>query len=148
MAAPFDPEGLSTVHEVPLKTSAELKSSIGNRNSIMEQRSGSKEPSVNSSFARSYNESMITDPPPVPYAIEQPKVQHARRLSEGKLKKADRRKTVAAEPANSATSDKALKRGGLRNTIRKIFGRKSMSNRISMPSGPVSQHSVSNSTFR
>ena len=143
MAAPFDPEGLSTVPEVLVRTTQSVKSSFENGTATTDRRSGSKNASVNSSFARSYNESVFADPPPMPDPVDQQRTRHVERSSEGKLRKADRRKTVGVDSsAEPATYDKGLKRGGLRNTIRKIFGRKSVGSRISLPAGPAFHNSV------
>ena len=141
-SGPFDPEGLSTVHELPYhKTSHDAEPSVEHRSIILARHSGSRDPSINSSFARSYNESLAAEPPPGPYTTAPRKTQHAPRLSDGKLKKADRRNTVGTELSGPNLAQRP-RRGGLRNTIRRMFGRRSTRNRASMPTGTNLSHNV------
>ena len=142
-SGPFDPEGLSTVPEVPhYKTSHDSEHTVEHRSVLIGRVSGSQNPSINSSFARSYNDSMVAEPPPVPYTTFPRKTRHARRLSDGKLKKADRRNTVGIDYSNADLAQRP-RRSGLRNTIRRMFGRRSMKDRISIPGGTVQPRHVS-----
>ena len=140
-SGPFDPEGLSTVQEVPNpKTSLEPDRSFEHHSLLIEKISGSRDPSINGAYGRSYNE-IAAEPPPVPYTTNPNRGSHTRRLSDGKLKKADRRNTVGLQPSGPSLAQRP-RRGGLRNTIRRMFGRKSMKDRISMSGETIHQRHV------
>lgn len=147
-SASFDPDGLATVPEVPKydRTSYDDDFAIEHHSQQTGRPSRSQDVSVNSSFARSYSDKdAAANPPPVPYTHPSTrKPQHAQRLSDGKLKKADRRKTVGGQIEGTELAQKP-RRGGLRNTIRRMFGRKAAKDRTSMPTARVYHSHVSES---
>ena len=142
----FDAAGLPTVHEVPHhKASHDSNNPMDHRSTSMNPPSGSRDASINSSIGRSYNEKdMAAEAPQVPYTTTARGSRHVIQktdASSAKLRKGDRRNTMGPQYAEP-TSEQKPRRGGLRNTIRRIFGRRSMKDRISMPAGPVYQRHV------
>lgn len=150
-SASFDPDGLATVHEVPKhsRPSYDADLAIERLSQQAGRPSHSHEASVNSSFARSYSDKdMAADPPPVPYTLTSTRnSQQTQRLSDNKLKKADRRRTVGSQ-LEPTESTQRPRRSGLRNTIRRMFGRKGRKDQSSRPmttiyhphvSGPIQQ---------
>ena len=142
----FDAAGLPTVHEVPHhKVSHDFNNPTDPRSTLMNRPSGSRDASINSSMGRSYNEKdMAAEAPQVPYTSSARGSRHVTQkvdAASSKLRKGDRRNTMATQYAEP-TSEQKPRRGGLRNTIRRIFGRRSVKDRISMPAGPVYQRHV------
>ena len=145
----FDAEGLPTVHEIPHhKASHEFINSTDQRSILLNRLSGSRDASINSSVGRSYNEKdMAAEAPQVPFTTPPRGARHVTPKTDAsstKLRKSDRRNTMATQYAEP-TLEQGPRRGGLRNTIRRIFGRRSMKDRISMPTGPVYQRHVGGS---
>ncbi|KAL9123646.1 MAG: hypothetical protein Q9217_006940 [Psora testacea] len=137
----FDAQGLPTVHEVSHhKVSYDFPNPAGHRPVI--RPSGSRDASLNSSLGRSYKEKEFEairqqGPYTTPGAVS----NHVHLRSDaphGKLRKGDRRNTMAVDTYAEPTLAKKPKRGGLRNTIRRMFGR-SPKDRISMPAPTVYQ---------
>ncbi|KAG8526956.1 uncharacterized protein KY384_008385 [Bacidia gigantensis] len=131
----IDADGLPTVHELPhYKTNYEIDNRSDPPSLSMRGRTSSRDASINSSIGRSYMEKETAAvPPPVPYT------RHLRSPSDApssKLKKADRRRTVAAQYDDLNGAERP-KRSGLRQSIRRMFTRKSAKGRISMPTGPL-----------
>ena len=145
----FDAEGLPTVHEIPHhKANNDSYNPADQRSMSIDRLSISRDASINSSIGRSYNEKdMAAEAPQVPYTTSP---RGARQIPlktdapSAKLRKGDRRNTVATQYAEP-TFQQRPRRGGLRNTIRRIFGRRSMKDRISMPTGPVYRRHVGGS---
>ncbi|KAL9097981.1 MAG: hypothetical protein Q9163_006261, partial [Psora crenata] len=138
----FDAQGLATVHEVPRQKASYDFHTPADHHSI-NRRSGSRDASLNSSMTRSYNEKegekedrrgQYTTPGALPSEVLLRSDAHS-----GKLRKGDRRNTTSVNAYLEPTlAMKKPKRGGLRNTFRRMFGR-IPKNRISMPAPTVDQ---------
>ena len=142
----FDTQGLPTVHEVPHhKVSYDFNNPSDHRSVSMNRPSGSRDASINSSMGRSYNEKDIeAEHQRRPYITSRAASDHVNLRSNApsaKLRKSDRRNTMATDTYPEATLARKPKRSGLRNTIRRMFGR-SPKDRISMPATTVYQKHV------
>ena len=147
----IDPQGLSTVHEVSHHgIDYQDNESLDNRLRSTTQDAGrSGDASLKSSAEQSYDEKQLE---PYPHRLRHTSptqgVQQARQHSQkpsGPLQNGNGTYTnmgpgrLSTKPA----SPKKEKRGGLKNTIRRIFGRRSTRDRISVPNAAVYPRHVS-----
>lgn len=143
-----DPQGLATVHEVPYHKVGYIEDdSLDNRlQSTRQPSAGSRDGSCDSSMGQSYS--------------EKPQEVTPRRLRHTGPTKADRdawqqSETPSAQMRSASyrntrtdsiskpRSPKKDKKGGFRNTLRRMFSRRSTRDRISMPDSTVYPQHVS-----
>ena len=136
----LDAQGLPTVHEVSHhKVSYDFNNPADHRS--VNRPSGSRHASLNSSVGRGYNEKGIeAEQQRAPFTTlgataSAPTANHVRHPSHapsGKLRKGDRRNTILSGSYSEPTLARKPKRGGLRNTIRRMFS-KSPKDKIRFP---------------
>jgi len=139
-----DAQGLPTVHEVPhYKTSHDFDNAMDHR---LRSIKGSRDASFESSMEHNGSDKQLEVAPQntVRYTAPAQAAREALRRTEVNphlLNNADHRRTMA-DPSKP-TLTKKPKRGGLRNTIRRMFSRKAaVKDRISMPNPAVYNNHV------
>lgn len=147
----FDTQGLPTVHEVPQhKTTYFDNGSLDNRlHSGGKGSAGSREASIESSIGPSYNEKPIEENLHRLRHTGPPKAnQDEWRLSDSPsitLNNGVQRHTTV-DGASKSTAMRKEKKGGFRNTLRRMFSKKATRNTIAVPNAAVYSQHVSTAT--
>ena len=142
-----DPQGLATVHEVPYHKVGYIEDdSPDNRlRSTRQPSAGSRDASCDSSMGQSYNEkSQEVTPRRLRHTGPTKADRDAWQQSEtpsAQLRSASYRNT-RTDSMSKPRSPKKDKKGGFRNTLRRMFSRRSTRDRISMPDSMVYPQNV------
>lgn len=143
LGSAVDPQGLTTVHEVPhYSVNYHENGSLDKRlASDIHAPTVSREASC-SSVGHSYNEPHMDEPPENP--PQTGPTQAARQAWQRSETPAARlengngyHRDIVTEDFSKPASSRKLKRGGFRNTLRRMFGRKDTRDRISVPNPTV-----------
>ena len=130
-----DPLGLSTVPEVPRSSPDSYGKTSYRRPSNSQSFNASRDASLESSLAHSYHEKALEEPPRrLRHTGPAQASPRTWQRSEGPAVSLQNGHGVHKEKTfPNATSTRKDKRSGFRNTIRRIFSRRSARDRISMP---------------
>ncbi len=143
-----DPQGLATVHEVPYHKVGYIEDdSLDNRlHSTRQPSAGSRDVSCDSSMGQSYNEKpqevtprrlRHTGPTKGDRDAWQPSETPSAQMRSGSYR------NTRTDSISKPRSPKKDKKGGFRNTLRRMFSRRSTRDRISMPDSMVYPRHVS-----
>ena len=148
LGSAVDPQGLSTVPEIPHQ-GVDYQDNGAMDNRLYSKVQASREGSPESSLGHSYNEKQSeASPRPLRYTAHSQTARQVWQCSQGPTSPYQNRNSnhrgmgpdrLSAKP----TSPKKEKKGGLRNTLRRMFGRKSARDRISAPNATVYPRHVS-----
>ena len=147
---PIDPEGLSTVHEVPHHHAIDPERGTmdGRRPSKALPLNTSRDASLRSSTGQSYDEKQsYSSAHGLPHTTSTKSARHGRQHNEEPRTSLPNGNGYHRDggPARltKPTPRKREKRGGFRNTLRRMFGRRSTMDRTSVPNPAVYPRHVS-----
>ena len=143
LGSAVDPQGLATVHEVPhYKANYIEDGALDNRlQSARLPSASSRDASLSSSMGRSYNEKPAEVTPQRlrhtgPTRADRDAWQRSE-VPSAPVRGGDNHRHTKTNGLSNSQSPRKDKRGGFRNTLRRMFSRRSTRNRISMPNPTV-----------
>lgn len=145
LGSTFDAQGLPTVHEVPQRKATYFENGpLDNRvHSMRHASGGSREASIEGSIGQSYHEKPIEENPH--------RLRHTGppRANQDEWRRSDspsvtlnngnylNQRHTTVDEVSKPTTLKKEKKGGFRNTLRRMFSRKATRNTINVPANAV-----------